>query len=65
MKNPIRVWRCPENAEVVRALENLQALTSGIKDTEIDHYEAEEEHVETRYIQKTVKEGTANGNQRQ
>jgi hypothetical protein len=61
MKNEIRVWRCEENQELVRVLENLQRLALGIKDnTEIDEYEAEEKHVETGFVQITTQKGKAN-----
>ena len=62
MKNEIRVWRCEESEAVVRALQNLQELSLGVKNTEIDEDEAEEEYEQTRYISATVKEGKTNGN---
>lgn len=57
MRNPIRVWRSPENEAVARALQNLQDLASGIKDVKD---EAEEKHGETRYISEVTAEGTTN-----
>ena len=58
MKNEIRVWRCPENAEVVRALENLQNLAAGIKDMENEQIEVTEaEYGKAGSVQTIAKKG--------
>ena len=65
MRNPIRVYRCPENAELVRVLRNLQALAEGGR-TEIDEEEITEatQHESIRPVQEVTQKGITNGNQR-
>jgi hypothetical protein len=58
MRNPIRVYRCPENAELVRVLRNLQAPAEGGKDTENEQIEiAEAEYGKAGSVQTITKKG--------
>lgn len=57
MKNEIRVWRCEEDAAIVRALENLQQLAARTQDDK-----EETKFEQTRYIQETVTEGNPDAN---
>jgi hypothetical protein len=60
----IRVWRCQENQELVRVLENLQQLALGFKDTEIDEKETttEAEYGKARPVQITTQKGKTDAN---
>ena len=58
MRNPIRVWRSKESADVVRALENLQALAEGGKDTENEQIEVTEaEYGKAGSVQTIIEKG--------
>lgn len=60
----IRVWRSPENEAVARALQNLQDLASGIRDTENEQVEVKEtEYGKAGSVQTIAEKGeTRNAN---